>query len=257
MIGSLKERLRGDQPLLCTFSILPSVEAVEIIALSGFDAVILDLEHGAYGVETVGPLVLAAHARGIHAVVRVLKNDPGMIGAVLDAGADGVLVPQVSTRAQAQAAVDAARFAPVGSRGANSWVRAAGFDGSPDWFAKANETVAVIVMIEGKAGVENMDEIIDTPSLDGVFLGPVDLSHSLGVPGQVDHLKVLEKMNEVIFAAKRKSLTTAVFAPRPEAGRRWIGLGVDMVACGVDTGHLFEGMRQVATGLRDQTSPAA
>lgn len=240
---SLKERLKQDDPIICTFSIMRSLETVEIIALAGFNAVILDLEHGPYGIDSLGSLILAARARGIYAIVRVLKNDPGMIGAVLDAGADGVLVPQVSTKSEAQAAVDAARFMPDGMRGANSWVRAADFGGSSDWFAKANREVAVIVMIEGKSGVENVMDIVSTPSLDGVFLGPVDLSHSLGVPGQVDHALVVEKMCDVLSVARRHSLATAVFSPTPEACRRWIDMGARIVACGVDTGHLLEAMK--------------
>lgn len=224
-----------------------SLETVEIIALAGFHAVILDLEHGPYGIDSLGSLILAARARGIYTIVRVLKNDPGMIGAVLDAGADGVLVPQVSTKAEAQAAVDAARFAPEGMRGANSWVRAADFNGSSDWFARANREVAVIVMIEGKSGVENVMDIVSTPSLDGVFLGPVDLSHSLGVPGEVDHDLVVEKMRDVLSVARRHSLAAAVFAPTPEASRRWIDMGAKIVACGVDTGHFLQAMKSIVS----------
>ncbi|WP_102958173.1 HpcH/HpaI aldolase family protein [Mangrovicella endophytica] len=246
----LRQRLRDSEPLLATFSILRSAESVEIVALAGFDAIILDLEHGPYGVETLGPLILAAHARGIHAIARVLKNDAAMIGAVLDAGADGVLVPQVSTPTEAQAVVAAARFAPEGARGANSWVRAAGFNGTPEWFARANAEVAVIVMIEGRTGADNAEAIMATPSLDGVFLGPVDLSHALGVPGQIDHPLVLDKMTGVIDEAKRHSLATAVFAPTPQGARRWMELGVRLVACGVDTGHLFQALRSAAAAVR-------
>ncbi|TNM59609.1 HpcH/HpaI aldolase family protein [Aliirhizobium smilacinae] len=242
--------MKQDDPIICTFSIMRSPEAIEIIALAGFNAVILDLEHGPYSIDSLGSLILAARARGIYAIVRVLKNDPVMIGAVLDAGADGVLVPQVSTKSEAQVAVDAARFAPDGMRGANSWVRAADFGGSSDWFAKANREVAVIVMIEGKAGVENVMEIVSTPSLDGVFLGPVDLSHSLGVPGQVDHDLVLEKMRHVLSVAKLHSLATAVFSPTPEASKRWIDMGARIVACGVDTGHLLQAMKSAVSTSR-------
>lgn len=246
---SLKQRLKQDEPVICTFSIMRSVETIEIIALAGFHAVILDLEHGPYGIESLGSLILAARARGIYAIVRVLKNDAAMIGAVLDAGADGVLVPQVSTRAEAQAAVDAAHFAPVGTRGANSWVRAADFNGSRDWFATANREIAVIAMIEGKAGVENALDIVATPSLDGVFLGPVDLSHSLGVPGQANHPLVVEKMRDVMSKARQHSLAAAVFAPTPEASEKWIEMDAKIVACGVDTGHFLNALAEVVARM--------
>lgn len=245
-----RDRLREPAPILTTFSILRSAEAVEIVALAGFDAVILDLEHGPYGIETLGPLVLAARARGIPAIARVARNDAAMIGAVLDAGAAGVLVPQVATPEEAAAAVRAARFAPDGARGANSWVRAADFAGTPDWFARANAAVAAIVMIEGAAGVENAEAIVATPGLDGVFLGPVDLSHALGVPGEVDHPRVVETMRAVVAAAARSGVATAVFAPTPAGARRWFALGVKMVACGVDTGHLVAALAAVAAAAR-------
>lgn len=104
-----------------------------------------------------------------------------MIGALLDAGADGVRVPQVSTRAEAQAAVDAARFSPIVIRGANSWVGAADFAGAPDWFSKANDNVAAILMIERESGVDNTRDIDARSGLDGIFLGSIYLAHTLGI----------------------------------------------------------------------------
>lgn len=255
MRSSLRQRLTGEDPLVACFSIIPALETVEILGLAGFDAVILDLEHGPWGIGKLGGLIAAAHSRGIYAIVRVLANDPASIGAVLDAGADGVLVPQVATAAEAAAAVRAARFAPDGTRGANSWVRAAGFNGGPDWFARANAEVALIVMIEGREGADNAAEILATPGLDGVFLGPVDLSHALGVPGQTGHPAVLGRMEEVIAAARMQGCAPAVFAPTSAEARRWIGMGARLVACGVDTGHLFQACRDVA--LACKTPPDA
>lgn len=256
MLAPLRQRLREGDPLLACFSIIPAVEAVEILGLAGFDATILDLEHGPWGTEALGPLIAAAHSRGIHAIVRVLKNDAAMIGAALDAGADGVLVPQIATPAEAEAVVRAARFAPEGTRGANSWVRAAGFNGAADWFARANAEVAVIVMIEGREGVENAARIMETPGLDGVFLGPVDLSHALGVPGETEHPAVLERMRAVMEAAHGRGLSPAVFAPTPAAARRWLEMGARIVACGVDTGHLFRAFQETAIACRETPAPA-
>src|SRR3954454_20498041 len=212
MIG-LRARLRQNQKLLATFSIIPSVEIVQLIALAGFEAVILDTEHGPYGVEHLVPLIAAARARQMYAIVRVRENSPAWIGAALDAGADGILVPQVASLREAEAAVAAARFAPLGRRGANPWVSAADFSGDLGWFAAANEAVAVIVMIEGAEGVASAAQIIETPQLGGVFLGPVDLSHALGVPGEIGHPSVVTKIEEVVALARARNILTAVFAP--------------------------------------------
>ncbi len=128
-LTALRERLKSGAPLLATFSIIPSVEVVELIGLAGFDAVILDIEHGAHGSEALGTLILAAMARGIYPVVRVRSSDPAEIAAALDAGAAGVIVPQIGSLAEAEKAVRAARFAPDGNRGANPFVRGADYSG--------------------------------------------------------------------------------------------------------------------------------
>ena len=114
MTLNLRRRLREQEPLLAAFSIIPSREIVELIALAGFDAVILDMEHGPYGIDSLGPLVLAAQARGMYPIARVQRNDPSLIGAALDVGAAGVLVPQVASASDALAAVNAA---PLGKGG--------------------------------------------------------------------------------------------------------------------------------------------
>lgn len=226
-----------------------------MIGLAGFDAVILDMEHGPYGVPALGPLILAARARGLFPVARVRTNEPSLIGAALDAGAAGVLVPQVSSADAARAAVSAARFAPDGSRGANPWVRAADFTAGPEWFARANREAAAMVMIEGMEGVAAVPEILSTPALDAVFLGPVDLSHALGVPGETEHPLVLERVEHVVAQAAARGMAVAVFAPTPKAARRWLDRGVRFVAVGVDTAHVLAGFRSVIAEVRGLRSP--
>jgi 4-hydroxy-2-oxoheptanedioate aldolase len=239
---------------VATFSIIPSFEVVEMIGLAGFDAVILDMEHGAYGVESLGPLLLAARARGLFPIARVRTNEASSIGAALDAGAAGVLVPQVSSAVAARAAVSAARFAPDGSRGANPWVRAADFTAGPAWFARANQDVAAMVMIEGREGIAAVPEILNTPALDAVFLGPVDLSHALGVPGETEHPLVLAQVERVVAQARARGMAVAVFAPTAKTARRWLDLGVGFVALGVDTAHILAGFRAVLAEVRGPAS---
>jgi 4-hydroxy-2-oxoheptanedioate aldolase len=247
---SLRDRLRQGPPLLATFSIIAAPEVVEMIGLAGFDAVILDMEHGPYGVQALGPLILAARARGLFPIARVPTNEASLIGGALDAGAAGVLVPQVASAGAAGAVVSAARFAPEGSRGANPWVRAADFTAGPEWFARANAEIAVMVMIEGREGVAAVPDILETRSLDAVFLGPVDLSHALGVPGETEHPLVLERVEQVIAQAAKRGAAVAVFAPTPRAARRWLDRGAGFVALGVDTAHVLAGFRSVLAEVR-------
>lgn len=248
--GNLRQKLREDAPLIAVFSIVPSIEVVELIGLAGFDAVILDTEHGPYGIDQLGPLIVAARSRGLHAIVRVQRNEPAMIGAALDVGAAGVLVPQVTSKEEAHAAVSAARFAPEGTRGANPWVRAADYSGRPAWFHEANEQAAVIVMIEGVEGAAAADDIVETPGLDGVFFGPVDLSHALGVPGKIDHPQVIKKIEQVAGKAQKLSLATGVFTPTAEGARTWLRRGIKLVAVGVDTAHFLQALSDVRDAVK-------
>lgn len=246
----LRARLRSGAPLLAPFSIIPSIEVVELVALAGFDGIILDLEHGAHGSEALGPLILAALARSIYPLVRVRSSEPTEIGAALDAGAAGVIVPQIGSVEEAERAVRAARFAPDGNRGANSFVRGADYSGRTEWFAEANRDVAVLLMVEGAGGVAALPDILKLPTLDGVFLGPLDLSHALGVPGEMGHPTVVTAIEGVIDACKAAGVTTGIFAGTSEAARRWIGRGVTLVGTGVDTALILKGLKAVVSELR-------
>jgi 4-hydroxy-2-oxoheptanedioate aldolase len=149
----------------------------------------------------------------------------------------------------ADRAVRAARFAPDGNRGANPFVRAAGYAGRKEWFAEANREVAVFLMVEGAGGVADLPAILDTPNLDGIFIGPVDLSHSLGVPGEVDHPKVVAAVEGVVAACRAKGMATGIFSATPEGARRWIAAGVSFVGLGVDTAYALQAMRAAVTGV--------
>jgi len=249
-LQALRERLKSDRPLIATFSIIPTVEVVELVALAGFEAIILDLEHGAHGTEALGSLILAAKARDIYPLVRVRTSRPSEIGAALDAGAAGVIVPQIGSLSEAEKAVRAARFAPEGDRGANPFVRAADYSGRAEWFAEANRDVAILLMIEGISAVLAAHEIAALPNLDGIFIGPMDMSHALGVPGDTGNPKVVETVQSVIAKCKAQGVTAGIFAGTPEVAKRWIGEGVTLVGVGVDTGILLTALRGVVEATR-------
>jgi 4-hydroxy-2-oxoheptanedioate aldolase len=246
----LRAELASGQCLLGTFSIIPSREVIELIALAGFDFVIIDMEHGPYGLESVRDGLITAHGRNLQTIVRVPDAQAALIGAVLDLGAGGVLVPQIHCAEDARAAVEAARFTPEGSRGAHPWVRASGYGNEADWFAKANAEAAVLVMIEGVDGIKAVPQILDVPGLDGIFLGPVDLSHSMGVPGQTEHPLVIGALEEVAAAASTRGMASAVFAPDWRRAQSWWPLGIRLIACGVDTKMIGEQLAAVAAQAR-------
>ncbi|MGF6649403.1 HpcH/HpaI aldolase family protein [Paraburkholderia sp. GAS82] len=247
---NLRVRLRKREPFLALFSIIPAVELVEIAAQSGFDGIILDTEHGSFGTETLPALILAARAYGIFPIVRVRCNDASLIGAALDAGAAGVLVPQIGSMQEATQAVRAARFAPQGSRGANPWVRAGGYGCSPRWFETANDETAVLLMIEGAGGLAALDSIMGIADLDGIFLGPVDLSHALGVPGQINHETVRAAITTTINHALEASVAPGVFSPTATVAKTWLDCGARFVAIGVDTAHIGFALSNLVQDVR-------
>ncbi|MEO7966184.1 MAG: aldolase/citrate lyase family protein [Gemmatimonadaceae bacterium] len=246
---TLRERLRAGAPVVALFSVIPVPAIAELAAHAGFDAIVLDTEHGPIGPESLDRLVPVARAAGIYPLIRVRENDASLIGAALDVGAAGVVVPQINSGESAAAAVAAARFSPLGHRGANPYVRSAHYAGTQDYFARANEEVAVIVMIEGKAGIDALDDILAVPEIDAVFVGPFDLSQSLGVPGQTDHPMVVDKMKEIVARATDRRVAAGVFAPTAEAATRWRSLGVRFISLGFDSALALDGLRRARAAL--------
>jgi 4-hydroxy-2-oxoheptanedioate aldolase len=256
VVGTLRQRLTDQGAcLVATFVLVPRVEIVELVAIAGFDVVVIDLEHGPYGIESVPPLIAAAHARALLCVVRVGRLDGHGIGAALDCGADGVLVPHVGSRADAEAAVRATRFAPEGNRGANPYVRGASYSAHSSYLTEANACAACLVLVEGKAGVAAVDEIAGVPGLDGIFVGPVDLSADAGVPGETDSPLVHEAVRKVVASARAHGVASSVFAERSESARRWVELGVRLVALSVDTAMILHGFRATIAERRDPVAP--
>lgn len=244
---SLRVRLSGPDVLLGTFLTLPGVAHAEIVASSGFDVVVIDMEHGQHSAGDLPGLVMAVHGAGALTLVRTAPADLRAVGRALDAGADGVLAAGVSSVQAAQELVDAARFAPFGRRGANPWVRAARYGARKEWFAEADRETAVIAMVEGLAGLEALEGIVSCQGLDAIFLGPVDLSHALGVPGQVDHPLVTNAVAASAESINRHGKSAGVFAVGPSAAHRWVKAGARLVIVAVDA----EVVRDAYTRLAD------
>ena len=232
---SLRSRLRDGTVTTSMFSIVPSPVIVEMVGLAGFDSVIIDMEHGPIGIDRLTSLVVAAELRGMHAIVRVPECRTPLIGAALDVGAAGVLVPQIENPEDARFAVAASRFAPEGNRGVNPWVRAADYGRRSDWLASANSETAVMVMVEGKGGLQNLDGILAVPGLDAIFLGPVDMANSLGVPGQPEHPLVVDALVQAAAQATERKVAVGVFTRVPSTVRQWIDRGVSLIAVSEDT----------------------
>ena len=198
----LKEALTRRQPILGSWLQTGSPVAAEILANAGFPWLGLDCEHTSADFGVVESIARALQGRGAALLVRVSQADAIEIRKCLDIGAAGVIVPMVETAAQARLAVSAAKYPPLGLRGfcfgrMNDW--GARFE---EYARTANDQTVVIAMIESRQGVERIDEILAVDGVDGVFIGPYDLSGSYGVPGQVQHDLVRQARDRVLKACR-------------------------------------------------------
>ncbi len=230
MINKLKRTLKEGGAAIGTFVLNESPDLIEIMALGGFDFVIIDTEHGPLSVETTKNLVRAAEYRGITPIARVTENTATQILRVLDVGAHGVQVPQVTTAEDARKVVDAAKYFPVGNRGM-ALARAADYGNvnALDYFANANEETLVVVHCESKACFENLEAVASVPGVDVVFFGPFDMSQSLGIPGQIDHPVIQEMTEKVIEVTKKYGVAAGIFVPTAEKARLRIQQGFQYI----------------------------
>ena len=210
--NTLKQKLAAGQPATVIAPFASSAGLVELLGHLGFDGVFIDCEHGPGGWEDVEHMVRAAEVAGYSSVVRVDRNDAATITRALDRGAGGVQIPHVNTAAEAEAAVRAAKYAPLGHRGWSGWRATFGED-SAQFSRRANEQTLVAVMLEEVEALHNLDEILRVDNIDVFFVAPGDLSQSMGFPGQMDHPQVKAAIEDAlrrIRAAGRTSgaLTT-------------------------------------------------
>jgi 4-hydroxy-2-oxoheptanedioate aldolase len=168
---------------------------VDFLGPLGFDGFWLEGEHGPVDWSAIGDLSRACDLWGMAPIMRVHANEPGLIGRVLDRGANGIVVPHVNTRAEAERVVQAARFHPQGRRGIYGGRRAFG---DPDYWQHANDDTLVVVLIEEMQAVENLSEILSVEHIDVFFVAPGDLSQSMGRPMQMDHPEVVALVNDAI-----------------------------------------------------------
>ena len=221
--------------MLGIFSKTTDSNFVEAAGFAGLDFIILDQEHGPVSLEMLHNHVRAAKISNMKAYIRVPINAPHYIGAALDTGADGIVVPNISSYKEALAAVEAARFHPHGKRGVCRFVRAANF-GTKDknaYFKDANEKT-IILQVEGKKGVDALGDILSIDEFDVLFVGPYDLSQSVGYPGEVQHPEVLKLIKEIAAQVSKTKKTLGTFADNIQVAKSFRQLGFSLIAYSVD-----------------------
>ena len=234
-----------------SFIYVPSPMLTEIISLIGYDFVVIDMEHGPVDIGVAEDMVRAAELAGSAPIVRVTRDSPHLILRALDIGAVGVHVPEINERSAAQALVASARYGPEGHRGL-AGVRAAqyGLKGPlADYTARANNETLVIAHIENIKAVQNLDDLLAVDGIDVYYLGPTDLSNSLGIPGQTRDPRVVAHTEESIRRIVAAGKVAGCIAGDTAAARRYLDLGVTYLATHA-VRHMAVGSRQFIEEVR-------
>lgn len=242
--------------LVGTFVAIPHPVAMEVTAQAGFDFVCIDWEHVQIARDGIENLVRAADIHGMPAMVRVPGHAPEAIAAALDSGARGVLVPRVSTAAQAAAVVKATRYPPLGERGVGPG-RASGYGCRlPGYVARANDEIVLAVQVETAEGLANAEGIAATPGVDVVFVGPGDLSVSIAAVGPANAARLDQAIAAILDAALAHSKTAGIFCFRPEDAAKWEARGASLFILASDTMFLGAAVAAGAAAARAGLSGA-
>jgi 4-hydroxy-2-oxoheptanedioate aldolase len=247
--NGVKKLWREDRPAFGAWLSIPSAFSAEVMAHQNVDWLCIDTQHGPIDYETALAMLQAISTTETTPFARVPWNEPGVIGKMLDAGAYGVIVPMVNSRAEAEAAVAACRYPPRGIRsfGPTRAVFYAGFD----YFAHANQEVCCIPQIETTAAVDNLDEILSVEGVDAVYIGPMDLSISLGLPPQMDSdvPAYAEARQRILEACQKHNVAAGIHSSVSTAPKR-AAEGFRMVLATSDMGALIRAAAEDVGSVR-------
>lgn len=227
-----------------------------ILANSGADFCIYDMEHSGMSVETIKTMIAASHGAGLVPMVRVPGAAYHLIAPVLDAGAHGIMVPMVETVEQARSIADSCRYRPEGVRGLAFGIGHDEYSGG-DVIAKmkaANERTLVIALIETATGIANVEEIMAVPGIDVGWLGHFDLTNSMGITGQFEHPDFLAAVDRLVAACRRNGKAAGFLPNTPAMARAWIDKGFRCLGYGTDVGLLQGALSNGIAALREASA---
>lgn len=257
-VRQLRQRIRDGETVLGTFLNLGSAVAAEICAAGGFDWLLVDLEHGAGTEADLLPQLQAIAGRGAAAIVRPERSDRLRISRALDLGADGVMLPRVDSAREASAAVRHLRYPPGGIRGVALMTRGAQYGAiAHAEVAGVNDELLCMVQIESPEAVAAAPAIAAVDGVDVLFVGPTDLTHTMGIPGRIEDPRYEEAITEVAGAAEEAGKAAGVLLWRLEDMERYVRLGYRFFAVSSDGAILAAGARALVRSFRERGAGGA
>lgn len=254
MKTSLKQKLSNNKLSIGSWLTIPHQSVVEILGSAGFEWLTIDIEHSAIGIESVINLIGHIQGNGMQALVRVSKNEEVVIKRVLDAGADGVIIPMIKNRKDAIDAINFVKYPPVGKRGvglSRAQKYGKGFDDYQKW---VKNEVVIIAQIEHIEAVNNLEEILSIEGIDGIIVGPYDLSASMGYPGEYDREDVKLALSKIDDITKRmnRPLGFHVIDSNHEKTLEKISIGYTFLAFSLDFFFLGDKVREEMNLLKSK-----
>ena len=236
----MKTSLKRGDTLIGTFVLEFGGSAIAtLLASAGADFIIADLEHSSFSIETIGRLVRNARGSNLPCIVRVPALERHFVSRVLDAGATGVMIPRVESQEDIEKIKSWTKYAPEGDRGVAFGIGHTDYGDftqldTREYVRNANEKILTIGQIETVTAVENLDDILGAGELDVVFIGPYDLSTSMGISGEFDHPQLLEAIKKIIRRTQTHNIPLGCYVNDFASGEQWLDLGVQLIACGND-----------------------
>ncbi len=250
MANGVKAAWAAGKPVLNGWLAIPSGFSAEVMALAGFDSLTVDIQHGVQDYLSMVACFQGMQPHGVTPMVRVPWNEVGIIGKVLDGGAKGVICPMVNTEAEARALVSACRYPPKGTRSFGP-IRS-GLYGAPADTNAANDDVLVIPMIETKTALENLESIVSVPGVDAVYIGPSDLSLSLGMEPKQDRQEpeFLEILDRIRTTAHRHGVKACIHTMSGAYSKQMLARGFNLATIMNDSGLMLTGARAQLAAAR-------
>jgi 4-hydroxy-2-oxoheptanedioate aldolase len=245
-VNTFKRAIFAGRQQIGFWNSMASATATEILAGSGFDWLLLDAEHAPNDVPSILTQLQAMMGHATHPVVRVPENNPIVLKRYLDIGVQSFLIPMVETVEEAEAAVAATRFPPRGIRGFAGASRASRFGRVKDYHRRAHEELCILVQIETRKGLDNLEAIADVPGIDGLFIGPGDLSSDMGFLGDQGNPVVVELIEKTIGRIIAAGNRAGILTGDEMLARRYIAAGCVYTAVGIDTGLLARTTEEIA-----------
>jgi len=226
----LKKKLQEGKAAVGAWIIVDHPAMGEILADAGFDYVVLDGEHGQFTIESMRSVLQAIGRTDVVPLIRVADNNPVLIKQILDLGPEGIIIPMVNTAEQAREAVRACRYPPAGIRGVGVGRAQRYGHQFKEYFSSANDNLLICVQIEHEQAVKNVDEILAVEGIDCIYIGPADMSGSMGIPLQFDHPDLIAAIEKVMEAAKRAGVPSGMWCASLEHAAEMIKKGLQFVS---------------------------